>query len=46
MPHGSWQRKELPRPPSLEFWWASFRVYRAALLALDVAPPKILDNYG
>ena len=46
MHDGSWHRKELPRPPSLEFWWASFRVYRTALRALDAAPPKILDNYG
>ena len=46
MPDGSCQRKELSRPPSLKFWWASFRVYRAALRALDAAPPKILDNNG
>ena len=28
---GSWQRKELPGPPSLGFWWASFRVCRVTL---------------
>ena len=46
LPDGSWQRKEVPGRPSLEFWWASFRVYRAALRALDAGPPKILDNDG
>ena len=25
MPDSSWQRKELPGPPSFAFWWASFR---------------------
>ena len=42
----SWQRKELPGPPSFVFWWASFRVCRTTLLLLDVAPPEILDNRG
>ena len=46
MPDGSWQRKELPGPHSFEFWWASFRVYRAIFLLLDAAPPEVLDNYG
>ena len=45
-PDGTWNRRELPGPPSFEHWWASFRVLRVIYLLLDVAPPEILDNYG
>ena len=44
-PDGSWQPKQPPGLLSFEHWWASFRVYRTALLLLDVPPPQILDNY-
>ena len=45
-PDGSWQRRELPGPPSFDLWWASFRVLRCAFLLLDLVPPEVLDNYG
>ena len=45
-PDGTWVRRELPGPPSLEHWWASSRVVRVVYLLLDVAPPEVLDNYG
>ena len=45
-PDGTWHRRELPGPPSFEHWWSSFRVYRTAILLLDLAPPEHLDNYG
>ena len=34
LPDGSWQRKELPGPPSFDHWWASFRVLRTTFLLL------------
>ena len=46
MPDGSWQKKELPGPPTFEHWWASFRVFRVALLLLKAVPPELLDNYA
>ena len=45
-PDGSWQKKELPGPPSFELWWQSWRVYRTTLLLVDAADPEHLDNYG
>ena len=45
-PDGSWQRRELPGPPTFEAWWSSWRVLRTALLLLDVVDPEHLDNYG
>jgi len=46
LPDGSWQRRELPGPPTLEHWWASFRVLRTTYLLLDTVATEILDNYG
>ena len=43
-PDGTWQRQELPGPPSWEFWWASYKVLRCTFLLLDVASPEMLDN--
>ena len=45
MPDGSWQKRELPGPPSHDHWWAAFRVFRVALLLLKAVPPELLDNY-
>jgi len=46
LPDGSWQRRELPGPPTLEHWWASFRVLRTTYLLLGTVAAEILDNYG
>ena len=46
LPDGSWQRRELPGPPSFDHWWACFRVLRTIFLLLGVVPPEIIDNYG
>ena len=46
MPDGSWQKRELPGPPTFEHWWASFCVFRVALLLLKAVPPELLDNYA
>ena len=45
MPDGSWQKRELPGPPSYEHWWQVFRVFRITLLLLKAVPPELLDNY-
>ena len=45
MPDGSWQKRELPGPPSYEHWWVAFRVFRVTLLLLKAVPPELLDNY-
>ena len=46
LPNGSWQRRELPGPPSFDFWWASYRVLRTVYLLLGTVAPETLDNYG
>ena len=46
LPTGAWQRRELPGPPSFEYWWASYRVLRTVYLLLDTVAPETLDNYG
>ena len=45
-PDGTWQRRDLPGPPSFDHWWASFRVLRTTFLLLDAVAPENLDNYG
>ncbi|CAE8651021.1 unnamed protein product, partial [Polarella glacialis] len=45
-PAGDWQRRELPGPPDFETWWRCWRVYKVALLLLDVADPERLEAYG
>ena len=45
-PDGTWQRRELPGPPSFEAWWASWRVFRTAMLLLRAADAELLDNYA
>eukprot|EP00972_Heterocapsa_arctica_P043864 6476843-Heterocapsa_arctica.AAC.1 len=45
-PDGSWQRRELPGPPTFEAWWASWRVYRTAMLLLRAVDAELLDNYA
>ena len=46
LPDGSWQRRELPGPPSVDHWWASYRVLRTTYLLLDAVATETLDNYG
>ena len=46
LPTCAWQRRELPGPPSFEFWWASYRVLRVVYLLLNVVSTETLDNYG
>ena len=46
MPDGSWQRRELPGPPSFDHWWTSFWVLRTTYLLLGLAPSEAIDNYG
>jgi len=46
LPDGSWQQRELPGPPTLEQWWASFRVLRTTYLLLGTVATEILGNYG
>ena len=46
LPTGAWQRRELPGPPSLVYWWASYRVLRTVYLLLDTVDTETLDNYG
>jgi len=46
LPNGTWIRRELPGPPSFEYWWSSFRVLRTTFLLLGAVEPEILDNYG
>jgi len=46
LPDGTWLRRELPGPPTLEYWWSSFRVLRTAYLLLGTVDTEILDNYG
>ena len=43
---GEWRRQELPGPPDFPTWWRSWRVFRTALLLLEVSPPEPLDLYG
>ncbi|CAE8690656.1 unnamed protein product, partial [Polarella glacialis] len=45
-PSGDWQRRELPGPPEFETWWRCWRVYKVAMLLLDVADPERLEAYG
>jgi len=45
-PDGTWQRRELPGPPTFEAWWASWRVFRTAMLLLRAADAELLDNYA
>ena len=45
-PDGTWIRRELPGPPSIDQWWASFRVLRTVFLLLYTCPPEVIDNYG
>ena len=45
-PDRTWQRRELPGPPSFEAWWASWRVFRTAMLLLRAADAELLDNYA
>ena len=45
-PDGTWVRQELPGPPDAESWWASWRVFRTAMLLLGAADTEPLDNYG
>lgn len=46
LPDGTRQRRELPGPPSYSAWCASWRVFRATLLLLDVASTDVLDQYA
>ena len=45
-PNGSWQRRELPGPPSFDLWWSSFRVLRVVYLLLDIVDAETIDSYG
>ncbi|CAE8649245.1 unnamed protein product, partial [Polarella glacialis] len=45
-PSGDLQRRELPGPPEFETWWRCWRVYKVAMLLLDVADPERLEAYG
>ena len=46
LPNGTWIRRELPGPPSFEYWWSSFRVLRTTFLLLGAVDTELLDNYG
>ena len=46
LPNGTWLRRELPGPPTLEYWWSSFRVLRTTFLLLGTVDTELLDNYG
>jgi hypothetical protein len=46
LPDGTWQKREMPGPPSFEVWWQSWRVLRTTLLLLNAADPEHLDNYA
>ena len=35
LPDGTWQRRELPGPPSYSAWYAAWRVYRTTVAAGD-----------
>eukprot|EP00435_Cladocopium_sp_Y103_P023871 s672_g5.t2 len=43
---GEWSKKELPGPSSYHSWYQSWRVYRTAMLLLEVADPERLDSYA
>ena len=45
-PNGQWLRRELPGPPTFEYWWSSFRVLRTTFLLLGAVDTELLDNYG
>lgn len=42
---GTWQAKELPGPQNLAQWKASFRVYKTALIMLDLVSLANLQLY-
>ena len=46
LPDGTWQRQELPGPPNLSAWWASWRVFKTAMLLLEAVTPEVLEQYG
>jgi hypothetical protein len=43
---GSYQRRELPGPPGFTAWWSSWRVFRSAMLLLELISMEVLDSYG
>ena len=45
-PNGTWQRRELPGPPTFELWWSSFRVLRVVYLLLEIVDAETIDSYG
>jgi len=46
LPNGQWLRRDLPGPPTFEYWWSSFRVLRTTFLLLGAVDTELLDNYG
>ena len=46
LPNGTWLRRDLPGPPTFEYWWSSFRVLRTTFLLLGAVDTELLDNYG
>ena len=36
---GEWKRQELLGPPDFNAWWRCWRVFRTALLRLEISPP-------
>jgi len=46
LPNGQWLRRDLPGPPTFEYWWSSFRVLRTTFLLLGAVETELLDNYG
>ena len=45
MPDGSWQNKLLYGPSSFYEWRQSWRIFRTAMIALNLATPYALDEY-
>jgi len=42
---GTWQRRELPGPPTFELWWSSFRVLRVVYLLLEIFDAQTIEGY-
>lgn len=44
--NGEWKTMEIQGPPDWDIWWSSWRVFRSAALALNIAVPATLGHHA